>query len=146
VRDFDDAGEDPWHDTHIFGVAAACGFEASGNAGTFVLGALGEGSMGASMAFETRHMMMQGDAIADLKSADTNAAANDYACGFVSKNARRWDCAILDLFDVGGADAADGDLDQQLLGADARDRNDFEAEIVWAAIDDRAHGSWDGKH
>src|SRR5689334_17197374 len=100
--------------------------------------------MGASMALQTRHMMMQSDSVADFESADVNAAADDYACGFVSKNAWRRNCAILNFFDVSWANAADGDLDQQFMRANARDRNGFEAEIVWTAIHDRAHGSWDG--
>ena len=46
----------------------------------------------------------------------------------------------MDFFDVGGADAADGDLDEQFIRADARDGDGFEAEVVDAAINDGAHG------
>ncbi len=64
----------------------------------------------------------------------------------MAEDARRGDGAVLDFFDVGGADAADGDLDQQFIRADARDGDGFEAEIVDAAINDGAHGLWDVEH
>jgi hypothetical protein len=53
---------------------------------------------------------------------------------------------VLDFFDVGGADAADGDFDQQFVCANARDGDGFEAEVVNAAINDGAHGFGDVKH
>jgi hypothetical protein len=46
----------------------------------------------------------------------------------------------LDFFDVRRADAADGDLDEQFVRADARDRHGLDAQIVHAAINDGAHG------
>ena len=64
----------------------------------------------------------------------------------MAEDARGRDGAVLDFFDVGGADAADGDLHQQFIGADARDGDGFEAEVVDAAINDGAHGFGDGEH
>ena len=51
-----------------------------------------------------------------------------------------------DFFDVGGADAADGDPDEQFVGAEARDRHGFEAQVVHAAVNDGPHGFGDGGH
>jgi len=64
----------------------------------------------------------------------------------MAEDARGWDGAVLDFFDVGGADAADGDLDKEFIRAEARDGDGFEAQIVDAAIDDGAHGLGDDEH
>ena len=64
----------------------------------------------------------------------------------MAEDSRRRDGAVLDLFDVGGANTADGDFDEQFVPADARDGDGFEAEIIDTAIDDGAHGFGDGEH
>jgi hypothetical protein len=124
--------------------------EAGGDAGAFVSLALGEGVMPAKMAIEARDMVVQGDAVADFEAAreDARPTANtdDGAGGFVAEDARRRHGAVLDFFDVSGADATHGDLDEQFVGADARDGHGFEAQVVYAAIDDGAHGFGDVKH
>ena len=71
---------------------------------------------------------------------------DDGAGGFVAEDARGRDEAVLDFFDVGGADAADGDLDEQFVRAEARDGDGFEAEVVDAAINNGAHGFGDVGH
>ena len=71
---------------------------------------------------------------------------DDGAGGFVAVDARGRDGAVPDFFDVGGADAADGDLDEQFVPADARDGDGLEAEVVHTAIDDGAHGFGDDEH
>src|SRR5439155_21297978 len=128
------------------GVAAASRFEAGGNAGALVLGALRESAMGTIMALKAGNMMMQCHPLAHVETSDSGAPPNNHAGGLMPKNARWRECAILDFFDVGGADAADGHLDEQFMGADARDTNVFYAQIVRAAIDDGADGFGGGKH
>ena len=64
----------------------------------------------------------------------------------MAEDSRRRHGAGLDFFDVGGADAAGGDFDEQFVGADARDGDGFEAQVVHAAIDDGAHGFGDVRH
>jgi hypothetical protein len=71
---------------------------------------------------------------------------DDGSGGFVAEDARGRDGAVLDFFDVGGADAADGDLDEEFMGADARDGDGFEAQVVDAAINDGAHGFGNVEH
>jgi hypothetical protein len=102
----------------------------------------------AKMAVQARHVMVERHAVANLPSQfrDARPELGNHAGGFVSKNARRRHGAVLDFFDVGGADAAHGDFDEQFVGADARDGDGFEAEIVDAAIDDGAHGFGDVGH
>ena len=141
ARDFDDAGQDKGHDANIFRVATAGGFEARRDAGeVFVLRTLGEGVMAAGMAIHARHVMVEADAFTDGEAANARADLDDGAGGFVAENAGRRDGAIVDLLDVGGANAAGRDLHEQFTGTDARDRERFEAQIVHAAVNDGPHG------
>ena len=71
---------------------------------------------------------------------------DDGAGGFVAEDARGRDGAVLDFFDVGGADAADGNLDEEFARADGGDGDGFEAEVVDAAINDGAHGFGNVRH
>lgn len=154
-----DAGQDEVHDAHVFGEAAAGGLKAGGDAGAFITFALGKGAVAAVMAFQARHMMVESHAVADLEAADDVAGAarlhsasarwtNFYNCssGFVSEDARGFDGAVVDFFDVGGANAADGDFDEQFVWPNGRHRDGFDAEIVDAAINDGTHGFRDDKH
>jgi hypothetical protein len=111
--------------------------------------------------------MVQGHAVADVKSGvdrrrsgnllspalsstsvrrrgrgrrKASAYFDDDAGGFVSEDARGWQGAEVDFLDVGGADATDGDFDEEFAGVDGRDGDGFEAEIVGAAINDGGHG------
>ena len=65
---------------------------------------------------------------------------DDDAGGFVPKNTRGRDEAVMNFFDVGGTHSTDGDFYQEFIWADGRDRNGFEAKVIGAAIDDGAHG------
>jgi hypothetical protein len=58
----------------------------------------------------------------------------------VSEDARRGDGAVLDFFDVGGADAAHGDFDEEFVSADAGDGDVLQTQIVHAAINNGTHG------
>jgi hypothetical protein len=102
--------------------------------------------MAARMAFQARNVMVQRDAVADAEIFYARAGFDNRAGSFVAEDARRRDGAVLDFFDVGRADAADGDFHQQFIGADARDGDGFEAQVVDAAINDGAHGFRDGGH
>ena len=144
--DFNDTGKNEGHDANILGVAAAGGLEAGGDAGAFVLGTLGEGAMAAGVAAEAGNMMMQGDAFTDAESPDARADADDGAGGFVAEDARWRHGAVVDFLDVGGANTAGGDFDQQVISGNARDGKCFEAEVVHAAINDGLHGFGNGKH
>jgi hypothetical protein len=121
---------------------------------------LGEGAVAAEMALQAGDVMVQSDAVADFEAAQetargeslrtatspTGADFHNRAGGFVAEDARGRDGAVLDFFDVGGADAADGDFDEEFVRADARDGNGFEAEVVDDAINDGAHGFRDVEH
>ena len=126
---FHDAGQDEGHDADVFGVAAARRLESGGDAGAFVSFALGEGVMPAKMAVQARHVMVQRDAVADFEAAREDARptadSDDGAGGFVAEDARGRHGAVLDFFDVGGADAADGDFDEEFVGRRCAGRGRF---------------------
>jgi hypothetical protein len=93
--------------------------------------------------------MVQRHAVADFEITNPRFPDTDFdnrAGGFVAEDARRRDGAVMDFIDVGRADAADGDLDEQLVRANARDGHGFEAQVVDAAINNGAHGFRDGEH
>ena len=48
------------------------------------------------------------------------------------------------LFEVGAADAAGVNANQHLAGADRWDRDSFQANIVYAAVDGGLHGRGNG--
>jgi hypothetical protein len=106
--------------------------------------------MAAEMAFHARDVMVQGDAVADFEAvADgRRACAHLYygSGGFVAENARGWDGAVLDFLDVGGANAASSDLDEEFVSPDHWDGDGFEAQFIGAAVDGGAHGFWNLKH
>jgi len=142
--DFNDAREDEVHDADIFGVAATGRFKAGGDASALVLGALGKGAMAAGVAIQAGDVMVEGGAGAEAKAAGLRAHLDNDAGGFMAEDARGREGGVLDFFDVGGADAAGGDLNEEFAGADFGDGNGFEAEIVGAAIHDGGHGFRDG--
>lgn len=144
--DFHHAGQDERQHADVFGVATTGGFKTGGNAGAFVLRALSKGVMATVMAIEARHVMVQRDAVAEAKPADARAHFYDGAGGFVTKYARRRDGAVFDFLDVRGANAANGDANEQFLRADARNGEGFEAKVIRAAIDDGGHGFGDVEH
>ena len=82
----------------------------------------------------------------DWKAGFVATDFDDGAGGFVAEDARGRDGAVLDFFDVGGADAADGDLDEEFAGGNPRDGDGFEAQVVDAAINDGAHGFGNFEH
>jgi hypothetical protein len=104
------------------------------------LGALSEGVMAAGVAFEARDVVMERDTVAETELFYARADTDDDAGGFVSENARRRHGAVVDFFDIRRANAASGYLDKDFARADARDGQGFKAKVVWAAIDDGAHG------
>jgi hypothetical protein len=90
--------------------------------------------------------MMQCDAVAGFKSSNPRAGAHDGAGGFVAEDARGRDGAVHDFLDIRWADAANGDFDEEFVGADARDRDGFDAHLVRAAVNGGPHGFGDREH
>src|SRR5205085_12152366 len=107
------------HDADVFGVAAAGWLEAGGYAGTFVLLALREGAMAASVTIQAGNVVVQSDSLSDVESTHERTSTNDGAGGFVAKYPWRRHGAELDFLDVGGTDPASRNFDEQFMRANA---------------------------
>jgi hypothetical protein len=134
-----DAGQDEWHDADVFGETAARRFKSSRDARALVLQALCECPVAARMAIQTWDVMVQGDSLSHAETTRTRTDLHDRSGRFVTENSRAGDGTVFDLFDVGGAHTANGDFHQQLARADARDRDGFDAQVVFAMVDEGAH-------
>jgi hypothetical protein len=124
------AGKHKRPDSDVLGKSAAGRFEPGGGSSSFITIALSKRKMAARMALETRHVVMQSNPVSYPETAHSRACANNRSGRFVAKDARGGHSAILDLFDVRGADSTGGDLDQQLAWTDSRNRHTLDAQIV----------------
>ena len=125
-RGDDAALGDPGHGFDVFTEAAAVGSEAGGEAGGLVLLALGEEAIFAVEAGATRRVVEAHHAIAGLEFCDARADGDDGAGQFVAEDLGRLDVALEDFLDVGAADAAGGDFDENFAGADFGDGDFFD--------------------
>src|SRR5580658_4142466 len=71
---------------------------------------------------------------------------DDGAGRFMPEDARRSNEAVVNFFDVGRANAADGDFDEEFVWADGWNRDGFKAQVIGTAIDDGAHGLRNVEH
>jgi len=132
----------PVHDANVLGEAAAGRLEAGGATDFFVGRALGESLVLAVETLAARNVVEDHDAVAGAKVADALADGGDNAGGFVSENSRGGVRAGRNLLEVGAANAAGVNADKEFSWADSGDRNGFEADVVYAAIDRSLHGRW----
>ena len=144
-RDLDDARHAKVGHAHIPGITAPGRFKPCGDAGLFVLEALGVGVMPAIVALAAGNVVVKSDAVADLKATDAPAQSDDRPRGFMAKDPGRRHGTSLDLLDVSRANPANGDLDQNLAGFDRRDGNFLDPDVILAAVDGRLHEFWDGR-
>jgi hypothetical protein len=79
------------------------------------------------------------DAIAQLPALNAFADRDDRSGRFVAKNLRRRDETVLNFLDVGAADAAGGDVDQNFARGNFRHGNWLDDHASRAAIHGRAH-------
>ena len=142
-RDHAAVVDDEVHDADVLGKAAAGGLEAGRGAGLLVERALRGGVFAAVVALAAGNVMEAHDAIADGEFGDACADFGDDAGHLVAEDARRGVRAHVDFLEIGAADAAGGDLDEQFAGADARNGDGLKAHVVDAAVDDGAHGGGD---
>jgi len=113
---------DPGHGFDVFGEAAAVGCEAGGEAGGLVLFALREEAALAIEAFAAGNVMKAHDAVAEFPFSDAAADGDDGAGEFVAEDLGRGDVGVIDLLDVGAADAASSDFDKDFTVSDFGDR------------------------
>ena len=79
-------------------------------------------------------------AIAGAIVVNVLADSGDDAGSFVSEDARRGMGAGGNLLEVGAADAAGVNADENFSGTDFGDGDSFEADVVHAAVDCGQHG------
>ncbi len=145
VGERDDAAlGDPRHGFDVFAEAATVGREAGGEAGGFVLLALREEAIFAVEAGAAGRVMEAHHAIAGFEFCDAGADGDDGAGEFVAEDLGRFDVALEDFLDVGAADAAGGDFDEDFARADFGDGDFFDADDSLFAIDAGAHRFGDG--
>ena len=132
-------GHDEVHHANVLGKAAAGRLKASSCAGFLVERALRWRVLAAVVARAAGNVMEAHHTVAYGKVGDSRTHRGDYAGHFVAEDARRRVRAHVNLLEVGAANAAGGDLDQQFARPDARDRHGFKAHVVNAAIDHGAH-------
>jgi len=135
--------DDPIHDADVFGETAAGGLEASGASNSFVGGALGEGLMAAVVALAAGNVMEDYDAVAGSEAGDSGTDGCGYAGGFMAEDAGSGMRPGSDFLEIGAANAAGVNANQNLSGSDLRDGDGFEADVVYAAINRRPHGCGD---
>jgi hypothetical protein len=135
-------GDDPIHDADIFGESSARSFEAGSATDLLINIALGEGFMAAVKTFSAGNVMKDNDAVIYAEFFNTLADGGNYTCSFVSENAGRGVGAESDFFEVGAADAAGVNANQDLARADGGDWDSFDANVILAAIDSGLHSGW----
>src|ERR1017187_9600312 len=127
------------HDTDIFGKSTARGFEARGHANLLVERALGGCAFAAVVALPAWDVVEHHHAFPNFKLGHVLADGHDGTGHLVAKDARGRMRSGVNLLEVCTANAAGGNLDQQLTASDGRDGDCFHAHIVDAAIDHGTH-------
>ena len=123
---------DPRHGFHVLGEAAAVWREARGQAGRFVLLALGKEAFFAVEAPAAGRVVKAHYAIAGRPFVYPATDRDDCAGEFVAEDLRRLDVALEDFLDVGAADAAGRDFDEDFAVADFGHGNFFDADDAFS--------------
>jgi hypothetical protein len=132
--------DDPVHHPDVLCKTAPRWLESGRAADLFVGQALGESLVPAVKAFATWDVMKDYNPVARGKVAHAFANRCDDSGSFVAEDAGRRVRPSSDLLEVGAANAASVNADEQLAGADLWNRNCLQAHIIHAAVDRRLHG------
>ena len=140
VRNFFDAAIDnPVHGAHILRETATGRLEARRHADLLVDGALGVQFPQAVESAAAGNVVEDDHAVAGLEAHDGRADLCDDAGGFVAVDARRRQEVVFDLLEVGGANTAGFNPNENLPVADFRGVNLVDRDNAVAAIDGGAH-------
>ena len=137
-------GDDPVHHANVLRKAAAGRLKTRRRADFLVDQALRKGLLAAVVALSAGDVVVDHHPLAQRKLRDGLAHFHDGSRHLVAEDARRGVRAGMNLFQVRPADAAGGDLDQQLARPDGGHRDGLHAQVVHAAIDHGLHGG--GNH
>jgi hypothetical protein len=130
---------DPVEGLDVLREAAAGRLEAGGGAVALVARALRVGARPAEEARAAGHVVVDDHALALTKADDALPRARHPARDLVAEDPRPGQKALLDLLDVGPADAAGLHPDQQLAGTDLRHRDVLHRQTARRAIDGGLH-------
>src|SRR2546425_10488029 len=83
-------------------------------------------------------------AVAELPLRHAAASGYDSAGHFVAQNLGRWDVGVVNLLDVGAANAAGGDFDQDFAVGDFGNGDFLNTDDSLFAVDTSAHSLGDG--
>jgi hypothetical protein len=91
------------------------------------------------VTFQAGDVVVESNAFARFKSTHPRAHLDNGAGRLVAENTRWRQSSVLDFFDIGWANPAGRDLNQQLVGAYSRDRQLLEAQVVPASVHNCLH-------
>src|SRR5262249_16925072 len=134
------AVHDPIHHPDILGETPSRRLEASGDAYPLVNRALRVNLSFTVEALQARNVMERNHPVAGTETRNFGANRCDHACGLVPINPRRSQQVMLDLLEVGVANATRFDPDQEFAWTDLRSRYFFDSDYAFAAIDGGVHG------
>jgi hypothetical protein len=135
--------DDPIHDTNVFSETPAGGLETGCAAYVFVGGALCEGLMMTVVTVAARDVMEDHNPVAGSEVLHSSANGGDFSGSFVAEDARGGVRSGGDFLKIGAAHAAGMNAKKQFPGADLRNRNSFQADVVYATINRGEHGGGD---
>src|SRR5206468_6219964 len=118
---------DPGHGFNVLGEAASIGSKACGQARGLVLLALREKAALAIKTLFAGYVMKAHHAVAGSEFCETRPGCNDGASQFVTEDLRRVHVTSEDFLNIGAADAAGSDFDQDFVGTDFGDGDFFDA-------------------
>jgi len=84
--------------------------------------------------------MMQCNRIAHAESAHARSNLHNHTGGFMAEYSRRRYRPMNHFLYVGGANATNTHTHKKFIRPDSRNRDLFDAQIVWPAVHNRAHG------
>src|ERR1019366_3292984 len=140
----DSLANDPLHHPYIFGKTASAGLVACGRANFLVRRTLGEHLVPAVEAFAAGDVVKHHHAVAEFVAGNILAERSNHSGSFMAKDAGSRMRTGGNLLEIGAADAAGVDPDQDFSWADLRNRDGFQPNVVHAAINRRLHGGGDG--
>jgi hypothetical protein len=127
------------HHAYVLRETPAIRVEPGGNAGFLVNRALGKQLSFAIEAVTARNVVKADDSIACGPALDTNSRFDDGSRDFVTENLRRFYKIVADFLDIGSANAASGDPNENFTDSDFRDGHSFEDDTAVAPIYACAH-------
>jgi hypothetical protein len=98
------------------------------------------------VALAAGYVMKNHDPVAGSEAGNPGANSGNHAGSLVAEDTGSGVRSGGDLFQIGAADATGVDADEQLSGADLRDRYGFQTDVVDSPVNRSQHGRRDWAH